>query len=164
MKAASRRVSTRFRQHGVAALEFALIFLFGLLPLLMLSFTGVLVFAAQQSLTLAAAEGSRAALRYAATDAGRTSQACAFAKSSMQWLLDFSGQTSPCATAGGGLAPITVQFAPCVSDASVRCVSVITAYDYDRHPFLPGTAALFHLTFGNRGLRSAAVVQLEPNS
>jgi Flp pilus assembly protein TadG len=51
--AASR--SLRARQRGVVAIEFALMFLFGLLPLLLLTFNGVLIFAAKQSLTLAAA-------------------------------------------------------------------------------------------------------------
>lgn len=163
MKAAPRTVSMRHRQRGVVALEFALVFLFGMLPLLMLTFTGVLVFAAQQSLTLAAAEGSRAALRYGTTDAARTLQACVSATQSMQWLLSFSGQTDAC-SANGGMAATSVRFAPCASDANVRCVTVTTAYDYDKHPFLPGTGALFNLTFGAAGLRSAAVVQLEPNT
>jgi Flp pilus assembly protein TadG len=50
-------------QQGVVAIEFALVFLFGVLPLLLLTFSGVMIFAAQQTLTLAAAEGARAALQ-----------------------------------------------------------------------------------------------------
>ena len=156
------RPGEKRKQRGAVALEFAFVFLFGMLPLIMLTFTGVLVFAAQQSLTLAAAEGSRAALRYGTTDAERTQKACDSASQSMRWLLNFSGKTDAC-TAGTGIAPMTVQFAPCPSDGTIRCVSVTTAYDYDRHPFLPGTAGLFNLTFGAAGLRSIAVVQLEPN-
>ena len=49
------RPGQKRKQRGAVALEFAFVFLFGMLPLIMLTFTGVLVFAAQQSLTLAAA-------------------------------------------------------------------------------------------------------------
>jgi Flp pilus assembly protein TadG len=142
------------KQHGVVAIEFALIFLFGLLPLLLITFSGVLVFAAQQSLTLAAAEGARAALRYG-DDTQRRLEACSAAAHSMQWLLDFAGQADACSS------NVSVNFASCPSDTSVRCVSVATYYDYDRHPFLPGTSPLYSMTFGAKGLRSSAVVQLE---
>jgi len=156
MTSRSLQTSMKGRQKGVVAIEFALVFLFGMLPLLMLTFTGVLVFAAQQSLTLAATEGARAALRYGATgaEAPRIAQACESTKQPMQWLLTFSGQTSAC----------SASVAPCLSDATVRCITVTTSYDYDRHPFLPGTSALFNLTFGAAGLSSNAVVQLEPTT
>ena len=75
------------------AVEFALIFLLGVLPLLLLTVSGVLIFAAKQSLTLAASEGARAALRFGVhgSIAEREVSACLAAKESMQWLLAFSG-------------------------------------------------------------------------
>ena len=54
-------------QRGVVAIEFALVFLFGVLPLLLITVSGVMIFAAQETLSLAAAEGARAALHYGTT-------------------------------------------------------------------------------------------------
>lgn len=147
------RHGPRRRQRGVAALEFALIFLLGILPLILLTFTGVMIFAAQQSLSLAAAEGARAALRYQPTLPAREATAVTVAATNMQWLLDFSGLSAD------DLIKATSQ--PCTSDASLTCIDVVTSYPYDAHAFLPGTVNLYNWAVGESGLSSHAVVQLD---
>jgi Flp pilus assembly protein TadG len=76
------------KQKGAAAIEFAFVF-----PVFFLVFYGIItygiIFLAQQSITLAAAEGARAALRYAATDTVRDTNARAAATgtgSAAAWL------------------------------------------------------------------------------
>jgi len=148
----------RQRARGVVTIEFALLLMFGVLPLLMLTFTGVMVFAAQQSLALAAGEGARASLRYG-TPAERRSNACTAAARSMQWLLNYSKAAPTCASADA--PPITVsQPYACSADNGVQCIRVTTSYDHDAHPFLPGTGALLSWSMG-RSLSSTAVVQLD---
>jgi Flp pilus assembly protein TadG len=141
----------RPRQRGVVAIEFALIFLFGLLPLLLLTLSGVLIFAAKQSLTLAADNGARAALQYSTT---REATACAVAQQSMQWLLNFSGVTPDCTD-----GPIVVSTIPCPSNASLSCVQVVTSFDYADHPFIPGTQTLYGWLLGS--ITSTSIVQLD---
>lgn len=161
MRAARHRVvAGRQKQRGVVAIEFALVFLLGVLPLLMLTFSGVLIFAAKQSLTLAAANGARAALRYGTTGgiAERQTAACVAAEQSMQWLLNFSGATPDCAGAPGN-EPIDVSAMPCPAAAGVQCIQVITTYDYESHPFIPGTTILYGWLLGK--LSSSATVQLD---
>lgn len=80
------------RQHGIATLEFALMLLFGLLPLLLVTYSGVMIMAAQQTLSAASAEGARAAFRHA-TPTERRTAACVAARRSMQWLLTYARQT-----------------------------------------------------------------------
>jgi len=147
----------RRKQRGVVAIEFALVFLFGLLPLLLLTFSGVLIFAAKQSLTLAAANGARAALHYG-TDTQRQAYACQAAQNSMQWLVTFSGQTPSCTS-----APITVTgpaTCPSAVPTGVQCITVTTTFDYDEHPFLPGTASVYKWTIGS-ALSSTATIQID---
>ena len=147
----------RQAQRGVVAVEFALVFLFGVLPLLLLTLSGVLIFAAKQSLALAAANGARAALRYGSDGslAGREAAACTTAAQSMNWLLSFSGASQACPT-----PLIAVTAVPCPSAASVQCVQVTTTFDYDAHPFIPGTATVYGWVLG-KDLSSMALVQLD---
>jgi len=146
------------RQRGVVSIEYALLLILGILPLLLITFTGVMVFAAQQSLTLAASEGARAALGYGDL-ATRRSNACQASARSMQWLLNFSGQAADCGTASA--APIVVSAAyPC---DTAQCIEVSVSYDYDQHPFIPGTGHLLGWVMGER-LRSSAIVQLDTGS
>lgn len=148
----------RRRQAGVATLEFALMLMFGLLPLLLLTYSGVMVMAAQQTLSLASAEGARASLRFGLPEERREA-ACAAAQLSMRWLLNFSGQSADCASASTG--PIVVSApAPCTEGASVQCIRVTVSYDYDTHPFLPGTARLYRWALGGP-ISSSAVAQLD---
>nr|WP_253260767.1 TadE/TadG family type IV pilus assembly protein [Rhodanobacter glycinis] len=161
-----RRMFCRNRhgQRGVVAIEFALVFLFGLLPLLLLTFSGLLIFAAKQSLTLAAANGARAALHFG-TNAQRQAYACVAAQNSMQWLITYSGDATPSCTG----APIDVTPpGPCPSGtpAGVQCVTVTTSFDYNDHPFLPGTATIYDWfvkdSAGNKtALSSTATIQID---
>jgi Flp pilus assembly protein protease CpaA len=81
-------------QRGVASIEFALMLMLGLLPLLLFTFSGVMIMAAQQTLATASAE-ARASLRYGTAGERRTA-ACVAARTSMQWLLQFSRQNVDC--------------------------------------------------------------------
>ena len=152
--AASR--SPRARQRGVVAIEFALMFLFGLLPLLLLTFTGVMIFAAKQSLTLAAADGARAALRFQPTVAERHATAIEVAAQRMQWLLDFSGDAPEAAVA---VTDVDCDDAS-ASAAGVTCINVTTTFNYDEHPFLPGTVTAYGWVLGGP-LQGSATVQIE---
>ena len=158
MDGRTREPNRRASNKGVATIEFALLLMFGVLPLLFITFTGVMIFAAQQTLALSAGEGARAALRYGDT-AQRRNNACAAASRSMQWLLNFSHSTANCASANA--APVVVsQPYICATDASVQCLRVTVSYDYDNNPFLPGTGGLFGWSLG-KSLTSSAVVQLD---
>jgi Flp pilus assembly protein TadG len=151
------------RQRGVVAIEFALVFLFGVLPLLMLTFSGVMIFAAQESLSLAAAEGARAALHYGTT-AQRATNACQAAAESMQWLLTFSGDATNCATPaapGSGYSAIAVSTpVACPSTPAMECLTVVASYNYNAHPFLPGTISVYGWMLGST-MSSSATVQLD---
>lgn len=125
-----------FRQRGVVSIEYALLLWLGVLPLLWLAVSGVMVMAARQSLTLAASEGARAALRYQPNYAARRDGAEAVARERMQWLFHFGAGAG-----GGNAAHVDASAAPipCPSDAAIRCITVDTAYDYNQKPFLPWT-------------------------
>jgi Flp pilus assembly protein TadG len=156
MKAFARR-----RQRGVASIEFALMLLLGLVPLLLFTFSGVLIMAAQQTLATASAEGARASLRYGSAGERRTA-ACLAARRSMQWLLQFSRQNPDCSAGGSGAIVVSAQ-APCAGLATVQCMTVTVSYDYNSHPFLPGTATLYGWVMG-APIRSVAVAQLDLGS
>lgn len=158
----------RSRQRGVVAVEFALVFLLGLLPLLLLIFSGVLIFTAKQSLTLAASNGARAALHYG-TDAQRGMYACVAAEQSMQWLLTFStpsGSAAPSCSSSGlsnSVASVAVSTpGACTGTVptGVECITVTASYDYDTHPFLPGTKALYGWVIG-QPISSTATIQID---
>ena len=142
------------RQRGVASIEFALMLMLGLLPLLLFTFTGVMIMAAQQTLATASAEGARASLRYG-TNAQRRTAACVAARTSMQWLLQFSKQDVDC-SAGGSNAIV-------VAAPAAQCITVTVSYDYAGHPFLPGTATLYGWVM-RAPIRSVAVAQLDLGS
>jgi len=148
-------------QHGVVAIEFALVFLLGLLPLLLITFSGVLLFAAKQSLTLAASNGARAALHYG-TNTQRQAYACQAAQNSMQWLITFSNESATCPnsliTVTG---PITCPSTPPgKTPTGVQCITVKTTFDYNTHPFLPGTKSVYHWVVGS-ALSSTATIQID---
>lgn len=151
----------RRRQRGVASIEYALMLLLGLVPLLLFTFSGVLIMAAQQTLATASAEGARASLRYATGNERRTA-ACLAARRSMQWLLQFSRQNPDCSAGGSGAIVVSPQ-APCAGLATVQCMTVTVTYDYASHPFLPGTATLYGWVM-RAPIRSVAVAQLDLGS
>lgn len=128
------------RQRGVVSVEFALIF-----PALFAIFYAIvtygLIFAAQQALSLAAAEGGRATLRYQTADLNaadpqqnalskRMEAAKTAAKAPLSWLQQLG---TP------GSDPVTVTATPTTPcyDASVTCVKVEVSYDYQAHPIVP---------------------------
>lgn len=162
----AHRRSGPARQRGVAAIEFAFVFLLGVLPLLLITLSGVLIFAAQQSLALASAEGARAALQYG-TLAQRQSNASLAAQRSMSWLLAFSGENPNCAapaSPGAGYAPVAVSSAtPCPSNAAMQCITVVASFDYNTHPFVPGATTLYGWLMKS-SLSSSATVQLDLGS
>jgi Flp pilus assembly protein TadG len=151
------------QQRGVMAIEFALVFMFGVLPLLLITLSGVMIFAAQETLTLAAAEGARAALHYGTT-AQRETNACSAAQESMTWLLNFSGQTPDCAAPpapSSSFTAIAVSApAACPSTPAMSCMTVVASYNYNAYPFLPGTKTLYGWALGSV-MSSSATVQLD---
>src|SRR5699024_11050941 len=121
--------SNRHRQRGVVAIEFALMLMFGLIPLLWLTFTGVMVFAAKQSLTLAAADGARAALRYQPDMPARLATAESVGRARMHWLYEYSASDSSVAAEKN-----------CSATASKPSTITVTAsYDYESKPLFPAT-------------------------
>lgn len=149
------------RQRGVVAVEYALMMILGLVPLLLFTFSGVLIMAAQQTLATAAAEGARASLRFGTVNERRTA-ACVAARQSMQWLLQFSRQNPDCSAGGTGPIQVSAQ-APCAGMATAQCMTVTVRYDYAAHPFFPGTATLYGWVM-RAPIRSVAVAQLDLGS
>jgi Flp pilus assembly protein TadG len=139
---------------GATALEFAFVF-----PLFFLIFYAIvtysLIFVAQQSLTLTAEEGARAALRYqkGATTAAqsldlRTAATCTTTAGLKNWL----GSASAC----------TATHAACSYDATMQCVSVVVTYNYAASPLVP-SLPLLSLALPTQ-LTAHANVQLNPNT
>ena len=147
------------KQQGAASIEFAILF-----PIFFLIFYAIitygLIFAAQQTLTLAAAEGARAAVRYPAALSGkpmtkaeqldaRRVAACAAAMVSTDWLSKIGSgfDLAPCrqgisndaglyatsGVCGTGSASFTVSEDP----SQVNCVSMQVNYNYASAPLIP---------------------------
>jgi len=113
---------------GAVAVEFALVFvLFFSLFYAIVAYG--LVLAIQQSLTLAAEEGARAAVKDAPSAAARVANADAMAKSVLGWL---------------PVDAITVSSAaaPCAADPATPCVTVAVSYNYAGHPIVPALPLL----------------------
>jgi Flp pilus assembly protein TadG len=137
-------------QRGVAAIEFALVF-----PLFFVIFysivTYALIFAANQTLSLAAQEGGRAALRYA----GETSLSGAYTNRT----------NAACTTAQGLVAWIPKAQAKCTNQActgGMQCVTVLMTYDYGTYPLVPNLPLMGFATPSTLGAQ--VVVQLDPAS
>jgi Flp pilus assembly protein TadG len=147
-------MKNRKHQRGNMAIEFAIVF-----PLFFLIFYAIvtysLIFVAQQSLTLAAEEGARAALRYQASAqtisqslAMRGAAACQTARNLSNWL--------------AGLATCNAVPAPCTYDATMQCLQVTLGYAYSQRPILP-PLPLLNLALPD-SLVARAMVQLDPNN
>jgi Flp pilus assembly protein TadG len=137
-------------QRGVAAIEFAFVF-----PLFFVIFYAIvtygLIFAASQTLSLAAQEGGRAALRFA----GETSLTSAYTLRT----------TAACTTARGLIAWIPSAVATCSNAActgGMQCVTVQMTYDYQAHPLVPNLPLMGFVTPPSLGAQ--VVVQLDPAS
>ncbi|WP_259294979.1 TadE/TadG family type IV pilus assembly protein [Paraburkholderia sp. DHOC27] len=152
MRAQGRRTSS-LRQRGVAAVEFALVF-----PLFFVVMYGIvtfsLVFVAQQSLTLAAEEGARAALNYqqatsvSAALTARANAACSAATNMIATMVN----TATCVA-----TPTT-----CNYNASMDCVNVTLTYNYASNPLIPNLP-LMNMAMPS-ALVSSAMVQLNPGN
>ncbi|MEG0150550.1 MAG: TadE/TadG family type IV pilus assembly protein [Comamonas sp.] len=133
-------------EQGVVAIEFSLIF-----PIFFLIFYAIvtygLIFAAQQTVTLAAAEGARAAVRYQAgkdQDAkkvARIAAACDMSNQALAWLRNTGAtQTAPasgvCAT-GITKTEVSTVTDQCSELSGVTCIKVLVTYDYDQAPLIP---------------------------
>jgi len=147
-----RQAKTR-HQEGSAAIEFALVF-----PLFFLIFYGIitygLIMVAQQSVTLAAAEGARAALRHVPDEGSRETNAREAAKgtgSVAAWLgtsrLSFTGTPINCPYATGS--------------TPVRCYSVTVGYPYGQYPLVPLLLGPLMQVVVPANLASTAIVQID---
>ena len=149
------RGAKNFVQHGIAAIEFALVFpvffvlLYGII-------TYVLIFLAQQSLTLAAEEGARAALRYAAADSLRLTNACSTATQLVSWLGSGTGGVSiaTCNTVG----PVTCALPV---GTTARCITVSVSYPYGSQPLVPLLLGSAMSVAVPSTLASSATVQID---
>lgn len=145
------------RARGVAALEFALI-----LPLFLTVLFAIIHFAvqfgAQQLMTLAAAEGARAALQYqpapdAATAVGlRRTRACTSAMALVGTLQARTGNSVSCSTV----------LTTCAHDAALQCLQVRLSYPYRSRPLIPALPYMNNLSPVT--MLGLATVQLNPLS
>ena len=133
------QIFNRIPQKGASALEFALVF-----PVLFLILYGMisyaLIFAAQHSLSQAAAEGARTAVRFqSSSDKAevRKVAACDAAQKGLGWLGHFGGLAAPSCD----LSPAQC-VVPSGSEGKVECVMVSVVYDYASHPLLPALPLL----------------------
>lgn len=129
---------------GVAAIEFALIF-----PVLFLFLYAILnyslIFAFQHSLSLAAAEGGRAAIRYRTNNdnqAVRGEAACFQIEKSLLWVkkmgVDLNCAEEKMSPSGALLATWEISECPFESaNASLRCLQIYLKYNYKDIPLLP---------------------------
>ena len=142
-------VRKKLARKGVVAVEFAIVF-----PIFFLIFYAIvtygLIFAAQQTLTLAAAEGARAAVRYPAQLSpgstqliARKSAACSMANSAVDWLRKMGaglGGTTCADSVPGDAAGIYVYAGDCTGMAASKvfsCVNVRINYSYASSPLIP---------------------------
>lgn len=130
------------KQQGAAAIEFAIIF-----PVFFLIFYAIvtygLIFAAQQTVTLAAAEGARAAVRYQtgsdpeARKAKRVAAACDMSNQVLMWLSKTGTGTAGVCVNGITKTEVTADPTLCSSLTGVTCVKVLVTYDYEQAPLIP---------------------------
>lgn len=127
---------------GVAAIEFALIF-----PVLFLMLYGLLtyslIFAIQHTLSLAAAEGGRAAVRFVSNNdlnnlQVRKNAACIAAGNALSWISKEASSEVCKENIGNGLSVIVDnKTCPASNSSSVKCIEVNVSYDYKNYPFIP---------------------------
>lgn len=129
-------------EKGVAAIEFAIIFpvLFFILYALV---TYSLIFVIQHSLTLAAAEGGRAAAQFVSAEDSnnlppRKKAACVAALHALSWLTANENNQECNGNLGGGLS-VQVSDAVCPPPKiqSIHCLEINVAYAYGEQPLIP---------------------------
>ena len=155
-RSGGKSIVTQKMQRGTAAIEFALVF-----PVFFVLLYGIitycLIFVAQQSLTLAAEEGARAALRYAATPAARGTTACAVATQSVSWLGVANIACVASITPTCSAPPV----APCVSAGSAYPIKVTVTYPYSAQPLVPLLLGSLMNVAVPATLGSSATVQID---
>jgi Flp pilus assembly protein TadG len=156
----ARRQVARRHQRGVVAIEFGLVFLV-FFALLWAILTFGFIFAVQQTLTLSAENGARAALRYqpatsvASGTALRVAAAAASSSNSLQWLEQFDPSYS-------AAQAITVTAPACSYNAALVCFTVKVTYPYGKKPLIP-PLPLFGL-LAPKQLQGIAVMQVDPGN
>ncbi|UCV15568.1 TadE/TadG family type IV pilus assembly protein [Quatrionicoccus australiensis] len=114
-------------QRGAVAIEFALVFVLFFMVMYGIVAYGM-VFAVQHSLTQAASEGARAAVRDVGGLPERMALAKATSATAIAWL--------------GGRAPVPqITSTPCAATPFV-CVKVLLVYDYLNNPLVPALPGL----------------------
>jgi Flp pilus assembly protein TadG len=141
----------RKAQRGATAIEFALVFpIFFSIFYVIVTFS--MIFVAQQNLTLATAEGARAALNFQLA-------------SSVSSAIDLRAGAA-CTTATSMVIPMIKKpqcettHTNCSYDTSMTCIAVTLTYDYAASPLIPTLPGLGLLLPPN--LTSTATVQLNP--
>lgn len=129
---------------GAAAVEFALVFLVFFMLFYAIVAYG-LVFTLRQNMTLAAAEGARAAVQDAPDEATRLARAQTRANNILSWL------------PAGGIT-VNAAAAACAANPATSCVTVVVNYDYAGHPIVPALPLLGISIPAN--LSATATVQL----
>jgi Flp pilus assembly protein TadG len=143
------RVRQRLRdQRGTALIEFAIVAVL-FLGLIYGAISYGVVFWVKATVTHAAEEGARAAVR--GTSAG---DSVSKATSKAQ---DVVTKSLPAGYAANTTYSVPTP-AACASDASVSCITVTVTYPYSAHPILPALTPIFPILPGN--LSSTSVVQL----
>ncbi|MBU2733689.1 pilus assembly protein [Acidithiobacillus ferridurans] len=160
MTAAMTGVMTRTHgqsaERGQAAIEFAIVFLL-FFAMLWGILTFGFIFAAQNTLTLAAENGARAALRYqpattaAGATAARISAATTMATNTVQWLQAFGPVSVP-----------PPQAVNCPYNTNLLCFEVQVSYPYAQHPLIPPFPG-FGL-FAPTQLVGKATMQVDPGN
>lgn len=159
-------VASRRRSRGIVALEFVFIF-----PAFFIIFYAIvsygLIFAAQQSLTLAASEGARAALRYPVNPISeadsltkRMATACAVTR---QQLTAFQGNlgSGTCAPTGNAHGVYVANaLCPYAASSAARCLTVTVNYDYAAFRLVPNLPG--NLLPTPPRLMATAVIQINP--
>jgi len=142
-------------ENGAAAIEFALVF-----PLFFLIFYAILtygmIFVAQQSITLAAAEGARAALRFASDkDRGENAVNAAIGTgSAAHWL-------APRLTVDKGISTCPYSSSD-NNNAGVRCYTVTVTYaGYALNPLVPLLFGPLMRVVVPSKLESKAIIQID---
>ena len=165
MTGAMTRAHDRSAERGQAAIEFAIVFLL-FFAMLWGILTFGFIFAAQNTLTLAAENGARAALRYqlvpnnpnnpssaaiAIATAARIAAANQAANNTVQWLQFF-----------GPVSVSTSKSGPCPYNANLLCFDVQISYPYAQHPLIPPFPG-FGL-FAPTQLVGKATMQVDPGN
>lgn len=166
-RSGARHGAAQRRQRGVAAIEFAIVFL-----LFFMLVWGILtygfVFAVQQTLTLAAENGARAALHYQAGAQNtydsiglRTAAAQRATMNSLEWLQKLKPFWYP-------QNAVNVQSGPCTYDNAMTCFTVSVTYPYGQGfgwyqyaliPSMPGLGLFIPQT-----LVGKAAMQMDPDN